>query len=168
MNSLTFSTSNGTWQKIIRIDACFLEFSTYTDRYHLHQAIDFLNIVFTYHNFCNEPKYKETNQVVIIFQLANTLNYNRFILKIYVLTWCFFFPVWYTLSTIQIWNCTYYSTKGKCEEESIHFRQQSWVRERISSLVFFIFRQGGEPGSKDDKKKPKQFTKSQSAKGCIF
>lgn len=44
-------------------------------------------------------------------------------------------------------------------------------REGISSLVFsffYFFRQDGEPGLKDDKKKQKQFTKSQSAKGCIF
>lgn len=56
----------------------------------------------------------------------------------------------------------------KWEEKSIHFGQQSF-RNGIGSFFFspfFIFSQGGEPELKGDKKK--RFTKSQSAKGCIF
>ena len=52
----------------------------------------------------------------------------------------FFFSVWHILSTIQIWNCTYYNTKGKWEEKSIHFAQRGWVRERgLVHLFFFLF-----------------------------
>lgn len=43
-------------------------------------------------------------------------------------------------------------------------------REGSGSLFFsfFIFLARWGPGLEDDKRKQKQFTKSQSAKGCIF
>lgn len=61
--------------------------------------------------------------------------------------------------------------KRKWKEKSIHFAQRDWVRER--GLVhlffsFFYFSAGWGPGLEDDERKQKQFTKSQSAKGCIF
>lgn len=130
---------------------------------------DFLRLWFVQKTKRNE----KNNHVLSILHLANTVNYNHFIWKIYVLRRNrLFFSVWHILSTIQIWNCTYYNTKGKWEEKSIQFGQRGWVREKgISSLVFcFLFYflgRVGVPGLKDDKKNQKQFTKSQSAKGCI-
>lgn len=55
--------------------------------------------------------------------------------------------------------------KRKWEEKSIHFGQQSF-RDVFFFFPLFIFSQGGEPEVKGDRKK--RFTKSQSAKGCIF
>lgn len=47
----------------------------------------------------------------------------------------FFFSVWHILSTIQIWNCTYYNTKGKWEEK------HSFCTKKLGKrgLVLFFF-----------------------------
>lgn len=61
----------------------------------------------------------------------------------------FFFSVWHILSTIQIWNCTYYNTKGKWEEKSIHFcTKRLGKREGIGSFVFFFFLFLGRVGTR--------------------
>lgn len=59
-----------------------------------------------------------------------------------------FFSVWHILSTIQIWNFTYYNTKGKWEEKSIHFAQRGWVRERGLFTCFFFFLFLGRVGTR--------------------
>lgn len=62
--------------------------------------------------------------------------------------------------------------KRKMGREKHSFAQRSWVRERVVGHLFFFpffyFLAGWGPGLEDDKREQKQFTKSQSAKGCIF
>lgn len=71
----------------------------------------------------------------------------------------FSFLVWHILSTIQIWNCTYYNTKGKWEEKH-SFAQRSWVRGILFFFCLFyclfflkLFLGRVEQGSEDDKRK---------------
>lgn len=51
-----------------------------------------------------------------------------------------FFIVWHTFSTIQIWNCTFYNTKGNGKGKAFILDNEILdKREGISSLLFSFF-----------------------------
>lgn len=72
-----------------------------------------------------------------------------------------------TFYPLYRWDCTYYNTKGNGKRKASILDSNVSEMESVHVFFpFFIFSQGGEPELKGDKKK--RFTKSQSAKGCIF
>lgn len=76
----------------------------------------------------------------------------------------FFFFNFGTFYPLYRWDCTFYNTKGNGKRKASIL--DSKVSEMVNFFSPFIFSQGGEPELKGDRKK--RFTKSQSAKGCIF